>query len=574
MNSSIPNPAPNDGAPGQSNQPDNQQLSSETDHHDTVRLRIKPAEPEKVDKIIISGDDKNSTSTLRMRIVPTHRPASAKPVGSPPDVNPPSSPGTLRVKHAPQPSDAPTPTANSAPAPEEETVRKKIEPPTLSTASQRIEPPTLPNSSQRTEPPTLSTSSQRIKPPVPRKQDEPPVFINSPVYEEEEEEPDDDPHVPALDDLLAKHATGEWHHADVHAQDPPAKFIDDYADALPEPEPKPVAEPVIKRKPTHSVADLRKQSEANNRTLKFFLFGLCGIVLLCFSAMGMLYAMYGNDTKPAPVAPQPQPTSPPPQPAASQPKPAPAPPVPVAAPQNTVEPGLYLTDEKGKPILPLADNMTINLAIHGKTQVRAFLKGDADTVQFVLDGRAYKDVTPPYALSDKVWPPKPGHRKLSVIARFKGSATMTTWQYRLNILDGRGVVICYYGTRKSSSRVVNKTAETISFDWGSTSPAKGIEGDSFQAQFCSFLVPKLHGRYKLYLKADDDAVLRLDGKQILATMGNKQEVSKTMDLQANRSYRLDIDYAEDSGEAHLVLKWKGPGFEKTIVPAEVLFLAE
>ncbi|MCK4893234.1 MAG: hypothetical protein KAT07_04670, partial [Calditrichia bacterium] len=80
------------------------------------------------------------------------------------------------------------------------------------------------------------------------------------------------------------------------------------------------------------------------------------------------------------------------------------------------------------------------------------------------------------------------------------------------------------------------------------------------------------GAYTFYNKTNDGSILYLDGKEFINMDGGHpaHESFKTIALKKG-IYRIDQKYFQMGGGFMNKVSWKGPGFEKTEIPASVLF---
>jgi len=80
------------------------------------------------------------------------------------------------------------------------------------------------------------------------------------------------------------------------------------------------------------------------------------------------------------------------------------------------------------------------------------------------------------------------------------------------------------------------------------------------------------GVYTFYLLSDDGSVLFIDGELIVDNDGSHRarERSGQVGLQAG-FHAIGVQHFQIGGTPKLVIKWQGPGIEKTDIPTEVLF---
>lgn len=80
------------------------------------------------------------------------------------------------------------------------------------------------------------------------------------------------------------------------------------------------------------------------------------------------------------------------------------------------------------------------------------------------------------------------------------------------------------------------------------------------------------GNYIFYLESNDGSVLFLDGSKIIDNDGPHGDFEKSAATSLRRgNHKIVIKYFQMGGRCSLKLFWKGPGFTKVQVPADVLF---
>jgi len=96
--------------------------------------------------------------------------------------------------------------------------------------------------------------------------------------------------------------------------------------------------------------------------------------------------------------------------------------------------------------------------------------------------------------------------------------------------------------------------------------------DFFYIRWTGMIRIPAEGAYTFYLESDDGSRMFIGGKQVLENGGAHamQEISGTLKLSAG-DHQLKVEYFEKDIDAGCKMSWKGPGIEKQIVPASVLF---
>ena len=124
----------------------------------------------------------------------------------------------------------------------------------------------------------------------------------------------------------------------------------------------------------------------------------------------------------------------------------------------------------------------------------------------------------------------------------------------------------YFNGPNFESRVGQRNDAKLDFDWGEGLPLEGVNVDHFSVRWTGSLLPEQSGEYTLSLVRDDQARVWLDDQLIIDTAADRAQVR----LEANRSYRLRIEFVEAAGAAVLRLQWASPTLPQQVIPAERL----
>ena len=105
------------------------------------------------------------------------------------------------------------------------------------------------------------------------------------------------------------------------------------------------------------------------------------------------------------------------------------------------------------------------------------------------------------------------------------------------------------------------TADTIDFDWGSSSPALGIPDDDFSAQW-SRVVDFEPGVYRMYARADDGIRVEIDGNRIIDEW-RLSDASKTYtaEIALSGAQDVEVEYFERGGKAKVFFWWEFLGLQ-------------
>ncbi len=115
--------------------------------------------------------------------------------------------------------------------------------------------------------------------------------------------------------------------------------------------------------------------------------------------------------------------------------------------------------------------------------------------------------------------------------------------------------------------VASDTVESLQFLDVAKSFSPEAGADHFAVQYSTVLDVTTAGAHELFLIADDDARIFVDGEQVLETSGFEPGELATvwLDLDAGE-YDVQVQYLEVEGEQSLNLDWKGPSTNEGYEP--------
>jgi hypothetical protein len=147
------------------------------------------------------------------------------------------------------------------------------------------------------------------------------------------------------------------------------------------------------------------------------------------------------------------------------------------------------------------------------------------------------------------------------------------------ISNGTGLLAQYYSNTPSSApfpatATISKTEPTINFNWGSGGPA-GISTDSFKVRFSGQVQSVAQGSYTFYVTSDDGYRLWVNNQLVIDKWVDKSASEDSVIIALNGCTKNDIklEYYENRWDAVCILKWKGPGIAKQVIPATQLYYA-
>ncbi|MEP6749975.1 MAG: PA14 domain-containing protein [Bacteroidota bacterium] len=140
---------------------------------------------------------------------------------------------------------------------------------------------------------------------------------------------------------------------------------------------------------------------------------------------------------------------------------------------------------------------------------------------------------------------------------------------------GTGLKGDYYNTIGLTGAIyISRTDPTVNFAWGTGSPYRTINGNTFSARWTGFVQPLFSETYTFYTNSDDGVRLWVNGQLIINNWTDHPltENSGTITLVAGVKYTIKMEYYENSGDATAQLSWSGASTPKAIIPQKQLYL--
>ena len=133
----------------------------------------------------------------------------------------------------------------------------------------------------------------------------------------------------------------------------------------------------------------------------------------------------------------------------------------------------------------------------------------------------------------------------------------------------------YYSGMAFETLVLTRTDPVVDFNWRSGSPDPLLPSNRFSVRWTGYVVPQYSQTYTFYTASDDGIRLWVNGQQLVNnwTAHSLTENSGQIALTAGQSYRIVLEYYENSGSAAAMLRWSSASQSKQIVPATQLSVA-
>jgi glucose/arabinose dehydrogenase len=139
--------------------------------------------------------------------------------------------------------------------------------------------------------------------------------------------------------------------------------------------------------------------------------------------------------------------------------------------------------------------------------------------------------------------------------------------------SGNGLAATYWDNMDFTGATVTRTDPTVNFDWGTGSPAAGIDINTFSARWTGQVQAKVSGTHTFYTQSDDGVRLWINGVLIIDNWTDHAptENTGTINLTAGQRYDVRMEFYENIGGAVAKLLWSAPGLAKEAVPQAQLF---
>lgn len=137
---------------------------------------------------------------------------------------------------------------------------------------------------------------------------------------------------------------------------------------------------------------------------------------------------------------------------------------------------------------------------------------------------------------------------------------------------GNGLSASFYNGTNFETSITSTDTCNISADWGTASPAAGVNADAFSVRWQGKIQPRYSGVYTFYVTSDSYRRLWINDQLVidkwLSTAGT---YTGTIALVAGQKYNLKLEYADLAGIANCKLEWASPLQSREIVPRKQLF---
>jgi len=134
----------------------------------------------------------------------------------------------------------------------------------------------------------------------------------------------------------------------------------------------------------------------------------------------------------------------------------------------------------------------------------------------------------------------------------------------------------FANTSLAGTAVATRLDTSIDFTW-TTSPAAGVGATNFSTRWTGFIDIPTTGSYSFHVSSDDGVRLWIGdiaGSAVVNQWVGQQETEYSTGnytFAAGQRVPVKIEYYQGTGDAAMRLRWQGPGFAKSIIPAGALY---
>ncbi len=145
--------------------------------------------------------------------------------------------------------------------------------------------------------------------------------------------------------------------------------------------------------------------------------------------------------------------------------------------------------------------------------------------------------------------------------------------YKGILETGNGLRGDYFDNIDFTDPILSRTDQTVNFNWGTGSPDKQIDSDTFSVRWTGQILAPTTGTYQFFTTTDDGVRLFVAGQQVIDSFVDQAATERTgsINLVAGQKYDIRMEYFENSGDASARLAWSGPSITKQIIPQSQLF---
>jgi DNA-binding beta-propeller fold protein YncE len=132
----------------------------------------------------------------------------------------------------------------------------------------------------------------------------------------------------------------------------------------------------------------------------------------------------------------------------------------------------------------------------------------------------------------------------------------------INAGSGRGLVGSYFNNKTLSGIPVLVRTEQLNFNWGSSSPGKGVTSDGFSVRWNGSIQAPATGTYRFQTVSDDGIRVWIGGALVIDNWNvhlSTTDTTADINLEAGQKIEIVVEYFDNTGTAIARLFWLTPG---------------
>jgi GH43 family beta-xylosidase len=139
-------------------------------------------------------------------------------------------------------------------------------------------------------------------------------------------------------------------------------------------------------------------------------------------------------------------------------------------------------------------------------------------------------------------------------------------------LAGDGLTGQYFHNMDFTGLAAERT-EAVDFNWGNSSPAPGVDPDTYSVRWSGQIEAQFTEIYTFYTTSNQGVRLWVDGKLLIDNWEPHETVvdQATINLSAGQKYDIRLEYFEQFGTAQIKLEWSSASQSRQVVPAAQLY---
>ncbi|HEU5075996.1 MAG TPA: PQQ-dependent sugar dehydrogenase, partial [Polyangiaceae bacterium] len=136
----------------------------------------------------------------------------------------------------------------------------------------------------------------------------------------------------------------------------------------------------------------------------------------------------------------------------------------------------------------------------------------------------------------------------------------------------RGLLGEYFPESDFAGEPIARVDANIAFNWFALAPAPGMVADGFSVRYTGEIQPEFSETYTFSIDTSDRVRLWVaDTLVIDAWEPPLAEASGSISLDADERYPVRLEFAENAGNARVILSWQSPSLPLEVVPSDRLY---